>query len=659
MTDERSNQRSIGGYSVLGSQSGGHSADVIRLERTELPSLRAPVDLARAPAFAFGAVRVDPATRQVVLADGSTQTLEPRVMEVLVALQRAGGAILSRDDLIAACWRGMVVGEDAIQRVIQRLRKLATASGGAFRIETITKVGYRLLVDAPVGEGSAATTDGLAADAPTVPRRRRLLLAALLAVVMAVAGVAMWRTWFPAAEPSPHLSLAATDLTAGGLPAGAGGTIDAALREELSGADVPLATGTAELTLATTLRREGAMMRLSARLDHRASGRTVWTGSQVFAADDGGLRGGAAWLGHVVGCGFSRLRDDSAAAAGPVFPLAMQECAAEPADFPRRLQLGREMVAADPASPLGHFAVAYAFAPLIRQPGPDRAALMAEGKAALARYRELRPDTADGLAQQALVAIDAPAAEREGWLRDAVEARFVRCRCPLQFLGDLLLQGGRTGEAARFYARGLDQDPGDQIAMLRMLTAAEMRGLTGTADRLVAELETLPRGIAAARQAALTLALWRGDGAAIRRAAADLPRSNDAWSLALHGALEALDGGSDAQRRAAAAALGAVPADQRNDTVAVELYAALGDTDRALGLIEDNRARGGVFAAPAGMVGSPLPLAWSPALRTVRRDPRFARYLDRAGFFTYWPATGSRPDECTAGDLPSYCARLD
>ena len=44
-------------------------------------------------------------------------------MQVLVALAAADGAIVGRDDLTRRCWEGRVVGEDAINRVISRLRR--------------------------------------------------------------------------------------------------------------------------------------------------------------------------------------------------------------------------------------------------------------------------------------------------------------------------------------------------------------------------------------------------------------------------------------------------------------------------------------------------------------------------------------------------------
>ncbi len=120
------------------------------------PAFDAPVDLARSEPFAFGGTQVEPRLRQVVYADGASESLEPRVMEVLVALGRARGAVVSRADLSTACWRGTVVGEDALQRVIQRLRKVAVRSG-SFEIETITKVGYRL--SSPEAEMGAARGD--------------------------------------------------------------------------------------------------------------------------------------------------------------------------------------------------------------------------------------------------------------------------------------------------------------------------------------------------------------------------------------------------------------------------------------------------------------------------------------------------------------------
>ena len=104
------------------------------------------IELGREPSIKLGALVVEPALRRVVRDDGREEIVEPRVMQVLVALMRAGGGIVSRDDLLASCWRGVVVGEDAITRAMGRLRRLADGIGeGQLRIETVPRVGYRLV----------------------------------------------------------------------------------------------------------------------------------------------------------------------------------------------------------------------------------------------------------------------------------------------------------------------------------------------------------------------------------------------------------------------------------------------------------------------------------------------------------------------------------
>lgn len=107
----------------------------------------------------LGALAVDPARRLVVHADGREEILEPRVMQVLAVLARAEGRIVTRDELNLACWRGLTVSEDAINRVAARIRKLSDGLGvGVFRLETVNKVGYRLV-----------QTDTAPAPAPAAP----------------------------------------------------------------------------------------------------------------------------------------------------------------------------------------------------------------------------------------------------------------------------------------------------------------------------------------------------------------------------------------------------------------------------------------------------------------------------------------------------------
>lgn len=142
------------------------------------------IDLARSAPFQVGMIHVSPATRQIMLGSVS-ETLEPRVMQVLIALAEAGGEVVSSDELIRRCWGGRIVGENAIHRVISRVRHLAATLGNdSFRIETIAKVGYRLIIEGAVPERS----DAHASRRPPMPSRRALLggTAAALAATAAV-----------------------------------------------------------------------------------------------------------------------------------------------------------------------------------------------------------------------------------------------------------------------------------------------------------------------------------------------------------------------------------------------------------------------------------------------------------------------------------------
>ena len=88
----------------------------------------AKVERAHEPDFNLGRLTVSPSRREVVRDDGEREVIEHRVMQVLIALSRAEGSIVTRDELILLCWDGRVVGEDSIHRVISRLRKLAMGS---------------------------------------------------------------------------------------------------------------------------------------------------------------------------------------------------------------------------------------------------------------------------------------------------------------------------------------------------------------------------------------------------------------------------------------------------------------------------------------------------------------------------------------------------
>ena len=102
------------------------------------------IDLAQEADFDLGSLRVRPARCEVEW-NGVTHTLQRRVMQVLVTLAQAGGSVVSQNDLVNRCWRGLSVSDDAIYRCISKLRKLAADyADPPYAIEAIPGVGYRL-----------------------------------------------------------------------------------------------------------------------------------------------------------------------------------------------------------------------------------------------------------------------------------------------------------------------------------------------------------------------------------------------------------------------------------------------------------------------------------------------------------------------------------
>ena len=144
------------------------------------------IDLAQEADFDLGSLRVRPA-RCEVERKGVSQTLQRRVMQVLVALVQARGSVVSQSDLVVRCWHGLSVSDDAIYRCISKLRKLAADYPDApYAIEAVPGVGYRL------------TSSAVAEDEPAVESATphvdhghfRALVAAAALLVLVLAGAA-------------------------------------------------------------------------------------------------------------------------------------------------------------------------------------------------------------------------------------------------------------------------------------------------------------------------------------------------------------------------------------------------------------------------------------------------------------------------------------
>ena len=249
------------------------------------PSAR--IDLAATPGFEIGGLQVRPGERAVEVS-GDRRELQPRVMQVLVALAQARPNVVSRDTLIERCWDGRVVGDDALNRCILALRHLAQEfTPVPFVIETVPRIGHRLVEQ-------RVEPAPIVAAPQTKPWRRLAVVAAI--VLAALIGLFAWQQRGQSGPVSlvvlPFRTLANAD------PAFAEGSAET-LRSQLSGqpdfrvagsassaqfrrgSDAPEAARLLGVDYAVigSVAADRGRVRLDAALVRATDGRRVWSDS--------------------------------------------------------------------------------------------------------------------------------------------------------------------------------------------------------------------------------------------------------------------------------------------------------------------------------------------------------------------------------------------
>lgn len=172
--------------------------------------LLTPQALAGVEPFACGALLIHPAER-VIRGPAGEASLQPRAMQVLVALCQAAGRVVTRGELLRRCWGAGWAGDDSLNRAVGEIRRgLVSAGSGGVRIDTVPRTGYRLLSDTPPADnlagsehyqkpveapahGAGANIVGSPTASISLPSRRSVLVGAGLFAGAAVAGG--WALW--------------------------------------------------------------------------------------------------------------------------------------------------------------------------------------------------------------------------------------------------------------------------------------------------------------------------------------------------------------------------------------------------------------------------------------------------------------------------------
>ncbi len=120
--------------------------------------------------YEFEDFRVDPVARRLWRRDGVPVTLTARVFDTLLYLIEHRDAVLGKEELIAAIWPDRVVEENNLSQSISALRRaLGERPGSARYILTVPRRGYRFVAEVMA---QAEEASGLAAVGSILPLRR-------------------------------------------------------------------------------------------------------------------------------------------------------------------------------------------------------------------------------------------------------------------------------------------------------------------------------------------------------------------------------------------------------------------------------------------------------------------------------------------------------
>lgn len=638
------------------------------------------IDLAKVEGFTLGPLRIDPPTLQVTRGD-KRETLEPRIMQVFVALARRRGEVVSREDLITQCWDGRSVGDDSINRCISRLRRLSEAEGG-FGIETIPRVGYRLQENAEAAAESASPTmvpepkptrageaEANPGEAPAraffgkLVRRRALVLAGAVLAMLA-SGMAFW---LGRADPLSRVAVLpfdALDSSPEARPFGAAvadqiigvlseNQVQAVARDAVAslrgpGRDDEARKLGADFILDGTVKKTPDGLRVIVHLDRASSHTTLWSGTfDQTGLDPAGLQSlvAARVVDEIKAAQVAaELKDDAAIAAF----LKAKEYSREggrSAALLRRDQM-RIVVEHAPDFAPGHSGLAWSAALILQYSGTTNvAALRAEALREAERALKLDPKSGEAYLALAVLAPPSDFGEQERLFRKglSVDPDEPTLNSSLAyFLGDV----GRNSEALPLHERAVQLDPLSPRKNAGLAQAQAIIGNTAQARATLAQ---------AIKLWPVNPNLWGvrvyieilSDPPTARDLLKDAPRvaptlEPDFFAAADAG-LTAIEHNSPANRAIARGKIiAAFAARHLDNAVAIEFFARTGDIDGAYMVTEKAFSKVGTAERNYRPDASIL---FRPSTAALRRDARFLPLVEKLGLMRYWRAH-TPPDFC-------------
>lgn len=589
-------------------------------------------------------------------------------MQVLILLTKADGAIVTRDTLNEACWDGRIVGEDAINRVISRLRRLAEGLGqGVFHIETVTGVGYRLV---------AETSSDLAPEAPAraAPSRRPAWSIAAAALLVALLLAGGW--WM--ARPPGHAAIAAGPKAIPRLRVDAFAPLSpdvspamvASAREEIVAAfgqislvDIdanPADAAASPLSwrLSGAIGRAGPNLRFIVHLTHESTGQVVWSATMERPAGEGALafKRVAAMIEEVVATSLAAAASyHGGALPDPTLALFIQwnqDTVLPVARYRHGEEELRRALALTPDFATGWSWLAGALgATASASPDPaDAAAARAAAPAVIARALSYNSNDPIALMARAKILPPGDFLGRDAAFVRATTAPSSEFGAEHSAYAVFLINVGRPGVAVRQADISHELDPIYPGFMTRYAEALSLTGQSTLARRVIDQARALWPEDESARDLIVRSALWTGDyDPAVAALRADVQTPPAVREVMLE-TLAALQANDPARQDAAAARLIRLSLDPGpQGRFVVSALGRLGRDREAIAAADR------LIAARNALTAGVL---FDPTLAAARRTPEFAALVVKVGLLDYWRRSGHPPDFCLADGAPALCAGL-
>jgi DNA-binding winged helix-turn-helix (wHTH) protein/TolB-like protein len=220
---------------------------------------------------------------------GRPVPVKPKALAILSVLAEADGALVTKDELMAAVWPNITVEDNAIQAHVASLRKILGQDGEL--LSTVHGHGYRL-ARTPAGSAAGGRPDPRGA----APRAWRRPTARFVAIFL-VAGAAVGSLWLirngtQARTEAAQIALLPFDLSSSAMSAFADDLLDK-ISTELSSTGILVASRTAgsrfpglpgkqrnaEFLLGGRITSDGKVLSVQIQLSDAAEDAVIWSGT--------------------------------------------------------------------------------------------------------------------------------------------------------------------------------------------------------------------------------------------------------------------------------------------------------------------------------------------------------------------------------------------